>query len=353
MPQDTGFSEMERERATSIDVGGDEAGGPSYVRLYESGELQRRARLLLDRLQRCDICPRRCGVDRTRDELGYCRSPRRPLIASACAHRGEEPVISARRGSGTIFFANCNLRCIYCQNCEISQRPDLFAGQPGSSEQLADVMLQLQDGPRCHNINLVSPSHFVPQILEALCLAVPRGLRLPLVYNTNAYDSVSTLELLDRVVDVYLPDIKYSSNRVASRLSDASDYVEVSREAIREMHRQVGTALVLDGEGAVKRGLILRHLVLPGGLAGTEESLRWLAAEVSNRVTIGIMAQYYPAHRARELSVLGRRVNRQEYAAAVNAAHELGFENLWAQEVGAAAHYRPDFSRDGHPFEWE
>lgn len=344
---------MERERATSLSISGADTGSPSYVRLYELGELQRRSGLLLDRLQQCDICPRRCGVDRTSDVLGYCRSPRRVLIASACAHRGEEPVISARRGSGTIFFANCNLRCVYCQNHEISQRPDLFSGEQGSAEQLAYVMLQLQDDLRCHNINLVSPSHFVPQILEALCLAVPRGLRLPLVYNTNAYDSVEMLKLLNGVVDVYLPDIKYSSDKVASRLSDASDYVEVSRSAIREMHRQVGTELVLDSEGAVRRGLILRHLVLPGGLAGTEESLRWLAAGVSNGITIGIMSQYYPAHRAREVPVLGRRVSRQEYAGAVKAAHALGFENLWAQEAGAAVHYRPDFSRDGHPFEGE
>ncbi len=342
---------MERDHANEMNVHGGDGDTPSYVQLHESGELQRRTRLLLDRLQQCDICPRHCGVDRTQDELGYCRSPQRVLIASACAHRGEEPVISARRGSGTVFFANCNLRCVYCQNFEISQCPDLFAGQSGSAEQLADVMLQLQDGLRCHNINLVSPSHFVPQILEALCLAVPRGLRLPIVYNTNAYDSVETLKLLDGIVDVYLPDIKYSSSKVASRLSDAPDYVQVSRAAIREMHRQVGTELVLDSEEAVRRGLILRHLVLPGGLAGTVESLRWLAIEVSNRVTIGIMAQYYPAHRAGEVSVLGRRVSRQEYAAAVDAAHDLGFENLWAQEAGAAAHYRPDFSREGHPFE--
>ncbi len=326
---------------------------PWYVRLYESGELQRRTRVLVDRLKRCDICPRKCGVDRTRDESGFCRSPRRPLIASACAHRGEEPPISGRRGSGTIFFANCNLRCIYCQNHEISQRPDLFAGQPGGAEQLAEVMLRLQDHLHCHNINFVSPSHFVPQILEALCLAVPRGLWLPLVYNTNAYDSVETLKLLDGIVDVYLPDIKYSFDKVASRLSGVSDYVEVSRDAILEMHRQVGSEFVLDDEGTVRRGLILRHLVLPGGLAGSEESLRWLATEVSSQVTIGIMSQYHPAHRAGEISLLSRRVTRQEYATAIQAAYDLGFDHLWAQEAGAAAHYRPDFSRDGHPFEHE
>ncbi len=324
---------------------------PSYVRLYQTGELKRRASVLLERLARCDVCPRNCGVDRTKDELGFCRSPRRPLIASACAHRGEEPPISGRRGSGTIFFANCNLRCIFCQNHEISQCPELFARQAGGPEQLAEVMLRLQDDLRCHNINFVSPSHFAPQVLEALCLAIPGGLRLPLVYNTNSYDSVATLKLLDGVIDVYLPDIKYCSDRAALQLSGAGDYVRASREAIAEMYRQVGAELVLDEEGSVRRGLILRHLVLPGGLAGSEDSLRWLATEVSNQLTLSIMSQYYPSHRASEVPLLSRRVTWQEYGNVVRTAHELGFEHLWAQESGAPAHYRPDFSRDSHPFE--
>ena len=326
-------------------------GVPSYVLLYESGELERRGHVLLERLESCNICPRACGVDRLRDCLGFCASPRRPLVASACAPRGEEPPISGQRGSGTIFFANCNLRCVFCQNHQISQESEAFASQPGSAEILADIMLRLQDDHRCHNINLVSPTHFVPHIVEALCLAVPRGLRLPLVYNTNAYDSVDTLRLLDGVVDIYLPDIKYSSDRVAAQLSGADKYVEVSRAAIAEMYRQVGSDLTLNEDGTVARGLIVRHLVLPGGLAGSDDSLTWLARSVSTGVTLSIMAQYYPAHRAPDMAVLSRRVGWQEYRAVVDKAQELGFEHIWAQEPEAHGHYRPDFSHDGHPFE--
>ncbi len=324
---------------------------PSYTRFQGSDELERRAAVLVERLAACDICPHECGVDRTMDELGFCRSPRRPLVASACGHRGEEPPISGRRGSGTIFFANCNLRCMYCQNCEISQHPEYFADQPGGTEQLANTILKLQDDVGCHNINFVSPSHFVPQIVESLCIAVPRGLRLPLVYNTNAYDSVETLRLLEGIVDVYLPDIKYSSERVAAELSGADDYVSASRQAILEMYRQVGSDLLVDEEGTVRRGLVIRHLVLPGGLAGSVQSLKWLSSEVSNRITLSIMAQYYPAHRAGEIPLLSRRVTRQEYASVVQAAHDLGFEHIWAQQSGAPVHYRPDFSAEGHPFE--
>ena len=327
------------------------ASTPSYLGLAASGELARRSRLLLERLESCDICPRRCGVDRQHGELGFCASPRRPLIASACVHRGEEPPVSGSRGSGTIFFANCNLRCVYCQNHQISQEPATFAGQTGSAEELADLMLRLQDESCCHNINLVSPSHFVPQIVEALCLAAPRGLRLPLVYNTNAYDSVETLRLLDGIVDVYLPDIKYSSNAVATRLSGAGDYVQVSREAIAEMYRQVGGSLLLNGEGVVQRGLIVRHLVLPGGLAGSGESLDWLARDLTTDITLSLMSQYYPTHRAQDMPLLSRRITAREYREVVEHANALGFEHIWAQEPEASAHYRPDFSRDGHPFE--
>ncbi|NLE95305.1 MAG: radical SAM protein [Dehalococcoidia bacterium] len=324
---------------------------PGYRHLYESGELQRRSRMLRDRLQACDVCPRACGVDRLRDESGYCRSPLRPLVASACAHRGEEPPLSGTRGSGTVFFANCNLRCLYCQNYQISQNNAAYAAEPGSTAALADIMVGLQQGQGCHNINLVSPTHFVPQIVEALCFAAARGLRLPLVYNTNAYDSVETLRLLDGVVDVYLPDTKYASNAVAARLSSAADYVERSRHAIGEMYRQVGSDLVLNEDGTVLRGLIVRHLVLPGGLAGSRESLAWLARSISTNVTLSIMSQYHPAHHARGIPLLSRRVTAEEYRQVVDIAQELGFENIWSQTMEADRHYLPDFSRDGHPFE--
>lgn len=324
---------------------------PSYVALFESGELARRSRLLVERMASCTICPRECGVNRLQGQLGYCRSPRRPLIASACAHRGEEPPISGDRGSGTIFFANCNLRCIFCQNHQISQSHHSFASQRGSAEALAEIMLALQNEHGCHNINLVSPTHFVPQIVEALMLAAPRGLRLPLVYNTNAYDSVETLRLLAGVVDVYLPDMKYSSDAVSLRLSDVFDYARRSRAAIAEMHRQVGHLLKYDATGTVVRGLIIRHLVLPGGLAGSESSLRWLACSVSNRITLSIMAQYYPAHQAHLIPALGRRIEPSEYRQVIDTAQSLGFEHIWGQESSSYRHYRPDFSRKEHPFE--
>jgi putative pyruvate formate lyase activating enzyme len=259
--------------------------------------------------------------------------------------------VSGSRGSGTIFFANCNLRCVFCQNHQISQDPPAFSSRASSAGELARTMLWLQDGERCHNINLVSPSHFVPQIIEALCLAVPLGLRLPLVYNTNAYDSVETLRLLDGVVDVYLPDLKYASAQVAARLSGAGDYVPVARAAVAEMHRQVGGALVLDGDGVVARGLIVRHLVLPGGLAGSAGSLDWLAPELGNDITLSLMSQYYPAHRAHEFPVLSRRIQPREYDVVVARAQALGFDHIWAQDGRSSANYRPDFGREGHPFE--
>jgi len=290
-------------------------------------------------------------VDRAAGRRGFCRSPRQPVVASVCDHHGEEPVISGSRGSGTIFLANCNLRCVYCQNHQISQSPDAFAGREGTAGLLAEAMLRLQDGLRCHNVNLVSPSHCVPQILEALCLAINRGFRLPLVYNTSAYDSVEVLRLLDGVVDIYLPDIKYSSDAVAERLSAAADYVAVARAAIAEMHRQVGPDLLLDSEGAIRRGLIVRHLVMPGGLAGSGESLSWLAREVSPHVTLSLMAQYYPSHRALRMPLLSRPITAQEYIDVIGVVHELGFDHVLAQQPGAAAFYRPDFARERHPFQ--
>jgi putative pyruvate formate lyase activating enzyme len=272
-------------------------------------------------------------------------------VASACDHHGEEPAISGSRGSGTIFFANCNLRCVYCQNHQISQSPDSFADRELTAGELADVMLQLQDSLRCHNVNLVSPSHYGPQILEALCLAIERGFRLPLVYNTSGYDSVDVLHLMDGVVDVYLPDIKYSSAAVAARLSAAPDYVTAARAAITEMYRQVGAEVLLDSEGTIRRGLIVRHLVMPGGLAGSRESLSWLARSLSPHVTLSLMAQYYPSHKASHMPLLSRRITAQEYVDVIGIVQEFEFDHVLAQQPGAAAFYRPDFARESHPFQ--
>ena len=324
---------------------------PSYLDTYESGELQERTRRLAARLKSCDICPRECGVDRSRGQLGFCASPAQPLVASVCRHRGEEPPVSGTRGSGTIFFANCNLRCVFCQNHQISQNPAAYESHPISPRDLAADMVRLQDELGCHNVNLVSPTHFVPAILQALCMAIPLGLHVPLVYNTGGYDSVDVLQMLDGVVDVYLPDLKYASNAVGGRLSQVNDYVEKSRAALTEMHRQLGSELTWGEGGVVSRGLIVRHLVLPGGLAGSENSLRWLAEELSPDVSLSLMAQYYPAHRALQMPVLSRPLGLREYADIVRFVQEIGFTNVWTQETRAQEFYRPDFSREEHPFE--
>jgi putative pyruvate formate lyase activating enzyme len=313
-----------------------------------SGELEARAARLEARLASCDICPRQCRVNRLNGELGFCCSGRLPIVASYCAHRGEEPAISGRRGSGAIFFANCNLRCVFCQNYQISQDSERWRDSELDPSTLAGYMLALQN-QGCHNINLVSPSHFVPQIVRALTLAVPRGLCVPIVYNTNAYDSLATLSELDGIVDIYLPDLKYASDEVAHRLSGAPDYVGRAREAIKEMYRQVGN-LVIDEGGVAVRGVIVRHLILPGGLAGSRESLTWLAHEVSPDITVSLMSQYHPTHQASRFPEISRPISSAEYAAAIAALDKAGLENGWAQEMGTEELYLPDFEREGHPF---
>jgi len=323
---------------------------PEYVALYKSGELEHRACALEARLRSCDICPRECGVDRLDNEPGFCHSGYLPIVAAVCAHHGEEPAISGDRGSGTIFFGNCNLRCAYCQNHQISQDHKAQAGKQVDHETLARHMLYLQNELGCHNINFVSPSHFVPQLVKALLAAVPMGLRIPLVYNTSSYDSVDTLKALDGIISVYLADLRYASNQWAKKLSQVPDYVERAREAIKEMYRQVGN-LVVDEKGIARKGLLVRHLILPNNLAGSRESLAWLVNEVSPAVTVSIMAQYYPAHRAPKIPLLARKITPQEYGEVVGLLDELGLENGWVQEMDASDTYQPDFYRREHPFE--
>jgi putative pyruvate formate lyase activating enzyme len=322
---------------------------PGYISLYQSGELKRRAGALEARLASCDICPRECGVNRLDGERGFCHSARLPVVSAVCAHHGEEPAISGSRGSGTVFFGNCNMRCVYCQNYQISQ--DWEKQQSGEMDfhALAERMLYLQDELGCHNINFVSPSHFVPQIVRAVLEAVPLGLHLPLVYNTSGYDSIKSLTELDGIIDIYLPDLRYASNRWARKFSRAVRYVEHARSAIREMYRQVGK-LVLDDAGLARRGLIVRHLIMPGGLAGSRESLTWLAEEVSPEVTVSIMSQYFPAHRASRIPSLSRTISASEYSEVIELLERLGLENGWVQELGASDNYLPDFNREGHPF---
>jgi putative pyruvate formate lyase activating enzyme len=304
---------------------------PAYLALYESGELRRRAARARERLEACSICPRECGVNRLAGQRGYCRAGAVAEVASWNVHRWEEPPISGTRGSGTIFFSHCTARCLFCQNYPISQ---LGVGQEADSPRLAGMMLELQRRG-CHNINLVTPSHYVPQVLAAVQAAVPLGLRIPLVYNSSGYDALGTLALLDGVIDIYLPDAKYADDAVAQQLSDYRDYVRHNRAALQEMQRQVGSGLQLDEEGLAMRGLVIRHLVLPEGLSQTEEVLRWIATTLSPQSTVSLMSQYFPAHRATGHPALGRALTFDEYDAALDAFDAAGLHNGWQQEQPA------------------
>jgi len=320
-----------------------------YLALYRSGELERRAELLEARLAKCDVCPHLCEVNRLQDRTGFCRTGKDAVISSYCAHHGEEPALSGSRGSGTIFFGNCNMRCVYCQNYQISQPASPTHNQP-DSRGLAGTMLFLQNELHCHNINLVSPSHVVPQILKALLAAVPLGLNLPLVYNTGGYDSLETIKALEGVVDIYLPDMRYASSEIAQKYSGVKNYVFHNRRSVAEMYRQTGN-LEMDEKEIALKGVIIRHLILPQRLAGSRETLTWLAEEVSSDITLSIMSQYYPCHRANEFPELARTITYEEYAEVVDTMNSLGMENGWLQEMDAPKNYLPDFTREGHPFE--
>lgn len=322
---------------------------PGYIALYRSGELKRRADTLEARLASCDICPRECHANRLKGKKGSCRSGYLPVVANLCSHLGEEPAISGTRGSGTVFFGNCNLRCVYCQNHQISQPHKKQAFPEMDFRTLAERVIYLQDELGCHNINFVSPSHFVPQLVQTVLEAVPLGLRVPLVYNTSSYDSLASLRELDGIIDVYLADLRYASDKLARKYSRVRGYVGHARAAIREMYRQ-GGELVVDEAGLARKGLIVRHLVLPNNLAGSEDSLTWLVDEVSPSVTVSIMSQYYPAHRALKVPALSRRITTAECSEVIGLVERLGLGNGWVQEMESSDSYRPDFARDGHPF---
>ncbi len=296
---------------------------PAYVGAWRSGRLGEAVRSAYARLAACDLCPRRCGVDRLRGEQGFCRTGLRAKVASAGPHFGEERPLVGHGGSGTVFFAECNLRCAFCQNWDISQEG---AGHEAPLPELARTFLALER-LGCHNINFVTPSHVVPQILGAVALAVRRGLSAPLVYNTSGYDAVETLRLLDGVVDIYMPDLKWVDPGVGDRLAGAPDYWEVAREAVREMHRQVGD-LVVDERGVAVRGLLVRHLVMPGGLAGTEAVMRFLAEEISPNTYVNVMAQYRPGGDAWKNPPRDRRVSPEEYREAVETTRRAGLRRL-------------------------
>jgi putative pyruvate formate lyase activating enzyme len=298
---------------------------PAYLKLHQTGELKRRAERATAMLSDCTLCPRACHANRAEERTGTCNSGRYAVISSAFAHFGEEACLRGKCGSGTIFFAWCNLRCAFCQNWETSWEG---VGHEVAAEELASLMLQLQE-QGCHNINLVSPSHVVAQILAALVIAVEQGLRLPLVYNSGGYDSLAALKLFDGVVDIYMPDFKFWDSAQAKRYCAAEDYPEVARLAIREMQRQVGP-LKLDDSGIAQRGLLLRHLVMPDGVAGTEAILEWVARELGRDTYINLMAQYHPAGRVRrgEFSEIDSRVSKGEFRQALAAAHKAGLIRL-------------------------
>lgn len=326
---------------------------PKYLKLLETGEFERRVESLEKLLESCTICPKDCGNNRLNDEIAACYSGRLPLVSSYTPHFGEEPALSGTNGAGNIFFGNCNLRCVYCQNFQISQTWKTQKKNEITHERLAEMMLELQ-AKGCHNIGFVSPTHFVPQMARGILLAAEKGLKLPIVYNTNAYDSVEVLKLLDGIVDIYLPDLKYAEDEAGFEYSKVRGYTTHARLAIKEMFRQMGDELVTDENGLLKRGLVIRLLVLPNDLAGIEENLRWIRDELSPKVAISLMAQYYATNKAATDSryiLLSRRISEGEWLNAVSLIEELGFEEGFLQEYESASYYyRPDFEDKDKPF---
>jgi len=298
---------------------------PAYLALHRSGELERRAVEAVERLRRCLVCPRDCAVDRLANKTAACHTGRYAQVSSAFPHFGEEDCLRGWRGSGTIFFSMCNLRCVFCQNYDISQAA---RGPEVSPEELARIMLSLQ-ALGCHNINFVTPEHVVPQIIEALAIAVPQGLRLPLVYNTSSYDSLDSLQLLDGIVDIYMPDFKFWDPALSLLYVKARDYPDAARRNIREMHRQVGV-LQFDEDGLATRGVLVRHLVMPGEIAGTESIMRFLASEISPGTYVNVMDQYYPAGRVSgsQFIEINRRTTPAEHHQALAIARAAGLTRI-------------------------
>jgi len=295
----------------------------AYLEAHRSGHLAESVRKSREWMRKCTLCPRLCAVNRIEGETGFCRTGSQAVVASYGPHFGEERPLVGRRGSGTIFFSHCNLYCIFCQNYDISHGGE---GRPVSAETLADIMVLLQE-QGCHNINFVTPSHVIAPILQALPLAIEKGLTVPLVYNTGGYDRTSALKLLDGIVDIYMPDFKFWDSEVSKTLSDAPDYPERARKAVKEMHRQVGD-LVTDPSGVAQRGLLVRHLVMPEGLAGTSSVMHFLATEISTNTYVNVMSQYHPCGGAIGQPGLGRRITSAEFEEALETARREGLHRL-------------------------
>ena len=292
---------------------------PSYVKLLKNHQLEQRVLKSKEQLIKCNLCPHQCGVNRL-EKLGFCQAPEKAVIASYGPHYGEEPPLVGHNGSGTIFFAYCNMRCVFCQNCELSFGGE---GQVTTNESLAEIMLLLQNHYHCHNINLVTPTHFVPNILDAVFMAAQKGLSLPLVYNCGGYEHLETLALLEGVVDLYMPDFKYHLSERGNRYSNVKDYPEKVKLALKEMDRQVGGVKV-NNDGIAYRGLIIRHLMMPGGLEDSKEILKFIKQELSPDCVVNLMDQYRPAHQASKYFEISQRLSKSEYKEALAFAQRLG-----------------------------
>lgn len=303
---------------------------PSYLTAYNTGVLEKAIKTSEKLLRSCAICPRKCKVNRVKGETGFCKTGLQAEVYSYLAHYGEEPPISGTKGSGTIFFSHCNMACVYCQNYEFSQKNEQGGGI--SSSELAKIMLELQNRG-CHNINLVSPTHVMPQILAALKIAIETGLNIPLVYNTGGYELPEMIKLLDGIVDIYLPDMRYADSALAEKFSAAAGYPAYNQAAVKEMHRQTGLAKINE-KGIIEKGVIVRHLVLPGSISGTDQIMKFIAEQISVHTYISLMSQYTPYYKACEYHALNRRITAQEYKAAQDSMDKYGLHNGWTQDSG-------------------
>jgi putative pyruvate formate lyase activating enzyme len=315
---------------------------PTYLDAFNSGKLERLIEQVFKMLESCAICPRQCKVNRLKDQKGFCKTGLKAKACSYMPHHGEEPPISGERGSGTIFFSHCNMNCVYCQNYEFSQAGE---GREVRAADLAAFMLELQS-LGCHNINLVTPTHVMPQILKALHIAISKGLKIPLVYNTGGYELPEMIRLLDGVVDIYLADMRYADPEMSAKYSNAPEYPKYNQASVKEMQRQVGIA-DMDDQGIIKRGLIIRHLVLPNNISGTGKIMKFIAQELSPEIYISLMSQYIPYYRAQEFADISRRVTLEEYEEAKEAMHKCGLYNGWTQDSGglerfAGIHIKPN-----------
>jgi len=302
---------------------------PKYLELYEQGILKKRIDAAFELLKKCSLCPHRCQVDRTNNQKGICRVAMTPIVYSYLPHHGEEPAISGKRGSGTIFFSFCNLKCIYCQNYHFSQ---LGEGREVSFEELATMMIELQK-QQCHNINLVTPTHIMPQILKSLSIAIEKGLQLPIVYNTSGYELPQVIKLLEDIIAIYLVDMRYSNNEFSVKFSSAKDYPLYNQQSLKEMFRQIPKA-EFDKDGIMKQGIIVRHLVLPNNISGTEEIAKFISTELSKEVYISLMSQYHPYYKAKDYPELSRRITKEEYQQAIDCLKKYGLNNGWIQSAG-------------------